>query len=162
MWKPENLNCFNEIVCDMMADEDVLSMEELPRHGKESNCLHHSLAVAYMSFLVCKKMNWDYKAAARAGLLHDFALGEWERENRSVQRLWKHPHKALQNAQNKYALSQKEEDIIVKHMWPLTRQLPRHRESYVVCFADKLCALMEMCHLHKPQKVRENLVAGLG
>ncbi len=161
MWKPENLDHFNEIVYDMMNDEDVLSMEQLPRHSKESNCLHHSLAVAYMSFLVCKKLNWDYEAAARAGLLHDFALAEWEETNKSIHRLWRHPHAALKNAQNKYNLSHKEEDIIVKHMWPLTIKLPRYKESYVVSIADKFCATMEMLHLYKPNKVRENLAASL-
>ncbi len=161
MWKPENLDCFNEIVYDMMNDEDVLSMQQLPRHGKESNCLDHSLAVAYLSFLVCKKLKWDYKAAARAGLLHDFALGEWERENKSINRLWNHPHQALKNAQERYDISEKEEDIIVKHMWPLTMSLPRYKESFVVSLADKYCATMEMFRLHNPQKVKEKMSPGL-
>ncbi len=162
MWKPENLSCFSEIVSDLLADEDVLSMEELPRHSKTSNCLHHSVTVAYLSFFICKKLKWDYEAAARAGLLHDFALGEWEGENKgNIRRFWEHPKKALENAMQRYSISDKEADIIVKHMWPLTLRLPVHKESYVVCLADKICAAMEMCHMSGPQKVREHLEANL-
>lgn len=161
MWNPENCEQFGDIVRDLMEDEAVLAMENLPRHSKKSNCLNHSLMVAYLSFLVCRKMNWDHEAAARAGLLHDFAGGEWEEENTGFQRLWQHPRQALKNAGERYELSHKEKDIIEKHMWPLTLRLPRHKESFVVSMADKACAVMEMCRLYQPRKARENLAAGL-
>ncbi len=161
MWKPENREQFIELVKDIIEDEDVLSMENLPRHSKRSNCLTHSLSVAYLSFLVCKKLGLDYKAAARAGLLHDFALGEWEEENQGISRLWQHPRQALKNAEERYELTHKEKDIIVKHMWPLTPTMPKHSESFVVSMADKACAIVEMCRLYKPQKAQENLVAGM-
>ncbi len=161
MWKPENCEQFSDIVRDLMQDEEVLAMENLPRHSKQSNCLNHSLMVAYLSFLVCKKLKWDHEAAARAGLLHDFTGGDWEEENQSILRLWQHPHQALKNAEERYALSGKEKDIIVKHMWPLTLRLPRHKESFVVSMADKACAFIEMCRLYHPKKARENLAAGL-
>ena len=162
MWNAENREMFGEIVQDLMQDEDIISMENQPRHSKMSNSLDHSLMVAYLSFLFCKKMGWDYKAAARAGLLHDFAGSEWEEENQSLSRLWKHPVQALKNAEEKYELSHKEKDIIVKHMWPLTLKLARHKESFVVSMADKACAVIEMCRLHKSRKTRENLAPAMG
>ena len=36
-----------------------------------------------------------------------------------------------------------EEDIIGKHMWPLTAPLPYYKESYMVSLADKICAVCE-------------------
>lgn len=157
MWNSDNCAQFSEIVEDLMQDGDVRSMADLPRHGKLSNCLDHSLSVAYFSFLVCRKLGLDYKAAARAGVLHDFALGDWEEENTNISRLWKHPLQALKNAEERYELSDKEKDIIVKHMWPMSPGMFRHPESFVVSMADKACALMEMCRLYKSKKAQENL-----
>ena len=33
--------------------------------------------------------------------------------------------------------------MIAKHMFPLTLRPPRFRESWIVCLADKWCALEE-------------------
>jgi len=37
-----------------------------------------------------------------------------------------------------------EKDIIRKHMWPATKELPSYKESYVVSFVDKYCAVLEV------------------
>ena len=55
-------------------------------------------------------------------------------------------------------LNEKEKDIIVKHMWPLTPAFPKkYAESFVVSTADKLCALAEIFHVYRRLRVRENL-----
>ena len=51
------------------------------------------------------------------------------------------------------------EDIIGKHMWPLTAPLPYYKESYMVSLADKICATLEMAHLYGLLGVRRNLRA---
>ena len=158
MWKPENRAEFEEIIADLLDDPDVLSMKDLPQHSKTSNCFDHSIYVAYLSFLLCRYLKLDHVAAARAGLLHDFALLNWkEEENKSIHRLWRHPHVALQNAKDRYDLSEKEQDIIAKHMWPITRPLPRHKESFIVSMADKFCAGMEMSRLYRAFRVKKHL-----
>lgn len=159
MWKSKNKIEFEEIIQDLLEDPDVLSMQDLPQHSKEVNCLEHSLYVAYLTFLFCRRWKLDYVEATRAALLHDFALVNWEESDMGVKRLWKHPEIALENATAKYELSAMQQDIIVKHMWPLTRPLPRHKESFVVSTADKFCALMEMSHLIRPLKVKKNVSA---
>ena len=50
---------------------------------------------------------------------------------------------AMRNADRDFTLNEIEKDIISKHMFPLTPFLPRHRESFIVCLADKWCALAE-------------------
>lgn len=157
MWRLENQIEFEEIIADLLQDSDVLSMQDIPQHNKTSNCLEHSIYVAYMTFLFCRRWNLDYIDATRAALLHDFALVNWEENDIGVKRLWKHPHMALENAKSKYNLTEMQQDIIVKHMWPLTRPLPRHRESFVVSMADKLCAVIEMSHLVGLFKVKKNI-----
>lgn len=157
MWNNDNRTQFEAIVGDLLRDEDVQSMKDLPQHNKWCSCYDHSLYVAYLSFLVCRRLRLDYVAAARGGMLHDFALRNWDTDDTGVRRLWLHPLMALQNAESRYDLTNKEKDIIVKHMWPLTRPLPRHRESFVVSMADKFCALLEFSHLYRLLRVRRHL-----
>lgn len=157
MWKNENRTQFEAIVGDLLQDKSVQAMKDLPQHSKYCSCYDHSLYVAYLSFLMCRRLGLDYVAAARGGMLHDFSLRNWETEDHGISRLWQHPHMALQNAEERYELSDKERDIIVKHMWPLTRPLPRHRESFVVSLADKICAVMEFSHLYRLMRVRRHL-----
>ena len=39
--------------------------------------------------------------------------------------------------------NQKEKDIIVKHMWPVTIKFPKYPESFIVTFVDKYSAIQE-------------------
>ena len=96
---------------------------------------------------------------ARAGLLHDLYLQKWEETDVGrFRRLVIHPQLALENARA-FGLSPMEEDIIGKHMWPLTAPLPYYKESYMVSLADKICAALEMAHLYGLLGVRRNLRA---
>ena len=63
----------------------------------------------------------------------------------------------MDNARKHFVLTEKEKDMILKHMWPLTRPLPRYRESFVVSLADKICATAEMLHLYRSSKVQFRL-----
>ena len=47
-----------------------------------------------------------------------------------------------------------EENIIVSHMWPLSRRMPRYKEAVVVNLADKMCATAEVCRLYHYLKHR--------
>ena len=48
------------------------------------------------------------------------------------------------NARNYFQITQKEQNIIQSHMWPLTfRHMPTCREAVIVCLADKYCAVVE-------------------
>ena len=127
-------------------------MNEFIQHGNTS-CLKHSLAVSYISYRVAKKLNLDYKAVARAGLLHDFFLYDWHLAPKQRKLLAKHgfthPQRALENALKYFELTSKEKDIILKHMWPLTlRTIPRYKESFLVCFIDKYISSTETIKYH--------------
>ncbi len=154
MWNSDNKAQFEAIVKNLLQNEEVQAMREISQHGKTSNRLDHSIYVAYLSFLICRKLGLDYVSAARAGILHDFHKCTHED---GMKRLWKHPHDALQQANEHYELSDVEQDIIVKHMWPLTRPMPKYLESHVVSIADKFCAMMEMSRIYKKLNVMERL-----
>jgi uncharacterized protein len=123
-------------------------MKNYMQHG-DISCYTHSLHVSYISFRLCKKLGLDYLSAARGGLLHDFFLYDWHSDKNSHTGLhgFVHPGIAMKNANKYFALNNIEEDIIEKHMWPLTLRLPKYRESYVVLMVDKYCAFDETLNL---------------
>lgn len=159
MWREENRALFAQCLQGLAQDPTVRRMRAIPQHVKGVSCYDHCLFVAYLGFTFCRALNLDYRAAARAGLLHDLYLQHWEQTDFTHwRRLVIHPQLALNNAQ-RFGLSEREADIIGKHMWPLTMAAPRYAESFWVGVADKLAASLEMLHLFNVLGVRRNLLA---
>lgn len=159
MWHKKNRLLFNDCLAGLAQDPTVCEMKDIKQHGKGMNCYDHSLAVSYFSFTVCRIFGLDYQAAARAGLLHDLYLQHWETTDvKLMARLKTHPMLALENAR-RFFLTPMEEDIIVKHMWPLTYAMPRYKESFVVSCADKAAAALEMAHLARVLGIKKNIIA---
>jgi len=129
---------------DLLASTAVRRMRWF-RHHLNVNCLEHSVSVAYLSFLVVRKLGGDARAAARGGLLHDlFLYDRRERDRPQGPHNLVHPQIALENARRHFfPLSELEEEIILTHMFPVGTAMPRHLESLAVCLVDKYCALSE-------------------
>lgn len=156
-WKETNRAAFAACVGPLLAEPMVRQLSLYHQHNAMTTRLDHCIAVAYFSFLICRRLGWDYRAAARGGLLHDLYLDRWPGSESGALARWRtHPAAAMHNARV-YGLTRKEEDIIVKHMWPLTPALPRYRESYVVSCADKLAAVLEKTRLARPLGVRRSI-----
>lgn len=93
----------------------------------------------------------------RGALLHDYFLYDWHDKKVRPSHILKfyelhgftHPKTALRNASREFKLSDREKDIIKKHMWPLTIVPPMCREAWIVTAADKYCSLLETLHLQK-------------
>ena len=65
----------------------------------------------------------------------------------------RHPEIALKNAKEHFEIGKREEDMIVKHMWPLTIKFPKYAESYVIVIIDKYTAALEIgTHLGRKLK----------
>lgn len=141
---------FTLIVKDLISNETVQKMKDYKQHY-DTSCFEHCRNVAYYSYLICKKYHLDYISAARAGMLHDLFLYNWRvRENgRKGLHAFTHPKTALENASRIFNLNEKEVDIILKHMWPVTIRFPKYAESYVITFVDKYCALQESFNAYK-------------
>ncbi|MDL2324750.1 HD family phosphohydrolase [Ruminococcaceae bacterium OttesenSCG-928-A16] len=132
-------------VQDILENESFQSMKEFIQHGTTS-CLAHCIAVSYHSYATCKKYGLHSRAAARAGLLHDLFLYDWHTHKAKKgdgMHGFTHPRRALQNAQKEFDLTLLEQEIILKHMWPLTILPPKSKEAYVVLYHDKICSLKE-------------------
>lgn len=133
------LDCVKGII----EHETVKSMKQYNQHGAV-DCFKHSLHVSISSFLICRRLGLDYRSAARGGLLHDFFLYDWHKENpHGGLHGLKHPKIAAMNANKHFSLNNREKDVIKKHMWPLTLSLPRYPETLVVLCVDKYFCIVE-------------------
>ena len=138
-------NYFQNTLEEFIRSPYIHQMRYYMQHGQTS-CFDHSLRVAYLSYVLIRRLHLsaDPKSVIRGALLHDFFLYDWHiKGNRKGLHGFTHPKVALANAEKHFLLNDKERDIILKHMWPLTLRFPRYKESYIVCFADKCCSTME-------------------
>ena len=151
---------FYEIIKDLINNPTVLEMKNYKQHY-DTSCYDHCVEVAYWSYRFCKKHNLDYVAAARAGMLHDLFLYDW-RHSRKMLNGWhafEHPKIALKNALAISHLTTKEQDIILKHMWPVTFfQLPKYKESYVITITDKISALKSFHEYYKSHLMQKKFL----
>ncbi|HOB37393.1 MAG: HD domain-containing protein [Clostridiales bacterium] len=141
-----DIDFFIECVKPLLEFEPLGRMDGFIHHGRTTR-LKHSLAVAFYSYAFFRLMRikCDEAALVRGALLHDFFLYDWHVPDKSHRwHGYTHPRTALENAKKHFNLTKKEEDIILKHMWPLTWRLPRCREALIVCIADKICTVFEI------------------
>ena len=123
-------------------------LSQLKAYMQHGHCsvYDHSLGVASLSLRLARglRLKIDENALVRGALLHDYFLYDWHvpDPNRPLHGFY-HPKAALQNARRDFRLSRKEEDIIARHMFPLTLVPPRTVEGLLVCLADKICAVRE-------------------
>lgn len=134
--------------------EDIINHEEFKQlawytHHRPFTTFEHSLRVAQIAYnwsiRLENKFNFDTQAVTRGALLHDFFLYDWHepRPDGSRWHGFRHPRIACQNAERCFEVSEKEKDIILNHMWPLTLRLPKTREAFLVMVADKIATLQE-------------------
>ena len=140
-------NEFLEVAGDIYSSPQLQSLAEFEQHFK-INRLQHIRSVAYLSFLVSRKLKLNYTETTRAAMMHDLFYYDWREDDKSHKlHGYRHPYFALSNAYRlEGELTAREKDIIQKHMWPLTPFLPRYKESYVVTAMDKYCATIEMVY----------------
>lgn len=131
---------------DILNAPGMEAERQIIQHG-QTTCFAHSVAVAYVSLLLARRLNLrlDERSLVRGALLHDYFLYDWHVPDAS-HRLhgFRHARRALENAQREFSLNSVETDIILRHMFPLNLTPPAYGESVVVCCADKICAVLEV------------------
>lgn len=133
---------------DILDSRNFRRSGQYMQHGNVS-VKRHCLSVAECSLLMGEKLKklgicYQEREMVRGALLHDYFLYDWH-DKTSHKRLhgFHHPKVALANASREYPLSEREKDIIIKHMWPLTVKMPACREAWIVTAADKYCSFRE-------------------
>ena len=144
---------FQDIIYPLITNDTVQQMKNFKQHY-ETTCFEHCYTAAYYCYCICKKLNLDYKSATRAAMLHDLFLYDWRKRqpDRKGLHAFTHGKTACENASKLFDLNDKEKDIIVKHMWPVTLlSLPKYRESFLITIFDKRSALKSFFEYNKKQ-----------
>jgi len=140
--KKANKKEFEIIINDILVNDKFKELDNELHHGISR--AGHSIRVAKGTYLMTKKLHLNYEAATRAALMHDFYTNDDLTTKNSVKALSDHPSKALENASKYYNITSLEANIIESHMFPFGNKLPKHTESWVVTFVDKMVAVYEM------------------
>ncbi len=140
---------YNDIVSSILSKKEFSEqMKQIKHH--DSTRLNHLLKVSYYSYKIAKYLRLDYQEVARAGLLHDFYLDSVYDQDTIKDKVllytMRHPADAVENAKEYFQLSEKEEDIIRTHMFPLDVKVPKYAESWVVNIVDKGISTVEFGH----------------
>ena len=141
---------FLTIIDELVNNETVKEMKKYRQHY-ETTCFDHCYMVSYYCYLICKKYNLDYISATRAGMLHDLFLYDWRvrQPDRKGLHAFTHGKLACENASKLFDLNQKEKDMIITHMWPVTMKFPTSIGGFILTFVDKYCATSETLEVLK-------------
>lgn len=144
---------FHDLIHDIITSEEFCKMKGY-KHHLHGSTYDHSISVAYLCYRHYKKgkSKVNIEELIRGALLHDYFL--YDRHDKDgdchingLVHGFTHPKRALENARNHYPdLTRTEQDIIKRHMFPLTPIPPRTRCGWLVCFYDKVAAVCEYCH----------------
>ena len=142
-------NEFESFISDIVLNKEFNRLNKERHHGITR--YEHSMRVAKYTYKVCRKIKSSrIREATRAALLHDFFENEELKGNKSFRMLNLHPNVALKNSKKYYKLDKVQEDIIVKHMFPLTLSLPKYKETWIVSLVDKIVSSYEMIRFKLP------------
>lgn len=131
---------FEKLIHPILNNQEFLKTRDKKHHGITR--YDHLLRVSYYSYIITKVLHLNYKETTRAALLHDFFIDETENDS-SFKALQKHPKYALENAKKYYSLTDREEDIIKTHMFPVTLTPPKYLESWIVDLVDDVAGIYE-------------------
>ena len=111
----------------------------------------HSIGVAEDSVKIADALEKiglhpDRDVLVHASLCHDLGMLDRYTKYRSNLETWiRHPREGLKNTKENFPeITQKEEDCIRHHMWPLALVPPHTLEGMIICIADKKSAMREV------------------
>ena len=142
---PEERLLLRTLIADLDRTGRLALARAAIQHGS-TTVFAHCVKVACFSLFLANKLHLsvDTHALLRGALLHDYFLYDWHEKDAGHRfHGFTHPATALKNAQEDFMLTPVEKDIISRHMFPLCPIPPRCREAWLVCAADKYCALLE-------------------
>ena len=137
----------DEILAKVQSDTKVQEMKNFTQHGSVST-YEHCESVVRASYRIDRRFSLrsDLRVLLVGAMLHDFYNYDWHKGNEGAHALHglTHPKAAAKNAREHFGVDARTSRVIEHHMWPLTlTKLPRSREEWIVCVADKWVSLME-------------------
>ncbi len=152
-------------IAETLLEKPQLKALSQCNHHRGKTRLEHVREVAFLSFQWGKRLSLDGNAIIRGALLHDLFYYDWLHEGPRFHG-FRHHNIALKNARKLTNLSKKEEDIIKKHMWPLTVIPPVYMESLIVSIIDTFCSARDYINFREHKKTKKPVAvlnnSGLG
>lgn len=118
-------------------------------HHKRTTLDQHILDVIVESLRICKlfkiKDEQTISNILEASLYHDVGIiGRYEKFSNNLECNNKHPLNSVKIYTKIYGNNNKRViNAIKSHMFPMSKSLPRYKESWVVILADKVSAIKE-------------------
>lgn len=133
---------YKMIIDYILQDKEFNKIANSYHHGTDR--LEHSIKVSYLSYFIARKFGLDYETTATAGLLHDFFTTDNDKTlTDSAKSLFNHAKIAANNAVNQFGISEKEQNIIETHMFPINPKPSKFLEGWIVSLVDKGVSLFE-------------------
>lgn len=138
-------NEFYELIKDILNNEEFIKRKEYHHHENRSVYVH-SIYVSYYSYKIAKFLHMDYTNTAIGGLLHDFYYNDWQKNpQKGIKNLhgFVHAGQAATNSNKHFPqlMNKKVDNIIRRHMFPLTIIPPKYFEGWIVTCVDKFVSL---------------------
>ena len=136
---------------DILRSSRFRSTRKNIQHGTVS-VYEHSISVAGCSLKIMDGLKSlgirvRERELVRGALLHDYFLYDWHTHARDTGNRFHgltHPRTARDNAVRWFQIPEKEQNLILRHMWPLTPVPPRYKEGFALLYADKVCTAAEV------------------
>lgn len=128
----------------------ILNTEEfhaalLQRHHLRSTVGIHSLRTAEAAVLLGRLFGEDQASLAKIALCHDLGILGREKFHSPVECLKEHPACSVEKAKELIPnITQKEQDAILTHMWPLYSMRPESGEGWILSVADKIASVWDI------------------
>jgi len=136
---------FENITDDIIKNEEFLKLKEEVHHGLSR--FSHSEVIAKKVYKIAKAKKLDVVSATRGALLHDFFFRS--EFSSTVELFITHPNSSLRNAKKHFKLNKKEQNIISSHMFPLSLEMPRSKEAWLVTYIDTIIATKDFFYKYK-------------
>ena len=135
------------ILSNIQSDARVQRMKNYIQHGCVST-YEHCESVAKLSYAIDSVLSLrsDLNVLLTGAMLHDFFLYDWHEAGDGSHRLhgFRHASRASENAKKYFDIDDRTKHVIYSHMWPLNpERIPRSREAWIVCIADKWISIQE-------------------
>ncbi len=156
---------YRELVEDLFGLSELKKLDELPSHtitdvlrmrkrSYKRSMLDHTLSVSKTCYLIGEKLKLNVRELARAGLLHDIGFVVkgckiCEIDPISLYSCGFCHHRSSARIAREIGEKDTVVNAIRSHMFPLCLNPPMSKESIVLWFADKLCALTDFIFLNR-------------
>ncbi|MCR5415408.1 MAG: HD family phosphohydrolase [Pseudobutyrivibrio sp.] len=144
--RPDEEIALGRILAPIKNDERTLRMKNFIQHGKITT-YDHVESVTVLSYWLNKRLHLgaDERVLSIGAFLHDYYLYDWHStDGGNGLHGFSHSSTAMKNAVEHFGVGKKTQNVISSHMWPLTiTKIPRCREAWIVCLADKFVSTRE-------------------